>query len=246
MPTINKKILKFLARRIVKKYRPKIIAVAGSGENTEVISRVLASKFSTRESKSLFDSEANMLLAIIGAGSVKTANVFMKALKLILTKQKYPEFLILETETGRAGEVKSLFKIARPEVGIITETEKLSNSKRSVREKNLLIKCLRRNELAVLNRDDKAVKNIIEGTRAKITTFGFSEKADVRATEVISEGNNGEEITNFKINYQNSFIPIRLTRRQIYPALAAAAVGLNYGLNLVEIAEALSSKHTNI
>lgn len=288
MLSFNKKILRILARRIVKKYQPKIIVVAGGGEETEtrqaetrqylvsakkMISRILAAQFLTRESKNLFDGETDILLAIIGAETrhclVSAVNIFAKALKIILTKQKYPEFLILEIEIGQIEKVKSLFKIVRPEVVIISGAEKLSNSKQSVKEKNSLIKRLRKNELAILNCDDKAAKNIIEGARAKIITFGFSEKADIRATEVISENSEKEirnwkleikednyleggshygppgekeELVNFKINYQNAFVPVRLTRRQIYPALAAAAVGLNYDLNLVEIAEALGNQ----
>ena len=281
MSIINKKILKFLTRRIIKKYRPKIIGVAGGKETAEakkMISRVLASKFSTRSSGNFFDGEANILSAIIGVEAkqadvrqrvISTIDVFASALRLILTRQSYPKFLILEIETDQAGEVKSLLKIARPETGIIVWTEKLSggehdskNFKQSIREKNLLIKFLRKNELAVLNYDDKATRNIIDGTRAKIITFGFGEKAEIRAMEVNKKeiressyfGGNSrheqlkkeKEVVSFKINYQNSFVPIHLTRQQIYPALAAAAVGLNYGLNLVEIAEALSFKHSNI
>jgi len=276
MSTVNKKILRFLARKIVKKYHPRVIGVVG--ETEEIISRVLSSKFSTRNSGNFFDNETNVLLAVIGidcqmganlpdGGIVSTVKIFMEALKLILTKQEYPEFLVLEIKSDQTGGVKSLFKIARPEIGIIIGAEKLSNSKQSIKEKNLLVKHLRKNELAILNRDDKLVGNVIWGTRAKIITFGFSEKAMVRATEVINEKEIGNwkletkksdyldgnlyyerlkekkgEVVSFKINYQNTFIPIRLTRRQIYPALAAAAVGLNYGLNLVEIVEMLGGQ----
>ena len=277
MSTLNRKILKFFARKIVKKYQPKIISIVsgeGTMETKKMISSVLASKFSTRSNENFFDNETNILLTVIGAEKVETSlsigelvstvNIFAKALKLILTKQDYPKFLILEVKSDQAGGVKSLFGIARPEVGIIIEMEKLSNSKQSIKEKNLLVKCLRKNELAILNCDDKIIRDFIEGTRAKIITFGFSEKANIRATEVINEkeignwkleiGKNNhpdnilrrgqlkkkkEEIINFKINYQNSFVPIRLTRRQIYPALATAAIGLNYDLNLVEISSAL-------
>jgi len=258
MSTFTKEILKFLAHRIIKKYRPGIIGVAGGKEEIKetkkMISRVLASQFSVKESENLFNNETNFLLAIIGADSVKTMKVFIKALKIILTEQKYPEFLVLEMKASQAGEIKSLFRIARPEAGIIIGAEESSSSKQSIREKNLLIKHLRKNELAILNCDNKATKNFIEGVRAKVITFGFDEKADIRATEVISENDNilesangekrknGEKKINFKINYQNTFIPIRLTRRQIYPALAAAVIGLNYGLNLVEISEALSNQ----
>ncbi len=270
MSTVNKKILKILARRIIKKYRPKIIGIAGGeaevgtrqclASTKEMIGRVLASQFSARANKNLFNDETDILLAIIGVDFVETrqrpvstAKILMKAIKTILIKQDYPEFLILETKTDQAGKIKSLFKVARPEVGIIIGTGRSANGKddsfkQSVRERNLMVKCLRKNELAVLNCDDEATKNIIEGTRAKVITLGFNEKADVKATEVSfeksdsAEDKNKEEIVSFKINYQNSFVPIHLTRRQIYPALAAAAVGLNYGLNLVEIASVLSDQ----
>ena len=47
----------------------------------------------------------------------------------------------------------------------------------------------------------------------------------------------------FKIEYQGSIVPVRMTRvlgkQQTYAAAAAAVVGVSFGLNLVEISEAL-------
>jgi len=48
----------------------------------------------------------------------------------------------------------------------------------------------------------------------------------------------------FKLEYEGASVPARLLgvvgRHQLYPALAAAAVGLKFGVNLVQVSEALS------
>jgi UDP-N-acetylmuramyl pentapeptide synthase len=48
---------------------------------------------------------------------------------------------------------------------------------------------------------------------------------------------------NFKLNYKGSIVPVSLpnvmSETSLYAALAAAAVALHFGFNLVEIARAL-------
>jgi len=69
-----------------------------------------------------------------------------------------------------------------------------------------------------------------------IVTFGFQEKADFQATDVIFNGR-----TNFKINYRGNTVPIWLDKicdeKEIKIALAAACVGAIFNLNLVEVSQ---------
>jgi UDP-N-acetylmuramoyl-tripeptide--D-alanyl-D-alanine ligase len=92
----------------------------------------------------------------------------------------------------------------------------------------------------ILNFDDETVREIIDETNLKELTFGFGEGADLRASDV-----NLNSGTNFKINERGNVVPIWLEglfgKEQIYSALAAAAAGTIFGLNLVEISQALKN-----
>jgi UDP-N-acetylmuramoyl-tripeptide--D-alanyl-D-alanine ligase len=88
----------------------------------------------------------------------------------------------------------------------------------------------------VLNYDDETVREIDEITNLKTLKFGFSEKADIFASNI-----NFNHGINFKVNYRGSTVPFWLERtfgkEQIYSVLAATAVGLIFDKNLVEISQ---------
>lgn len=95
----------------------------------------------------------------------------------------------------------------------------------------------------ILNFDDETVREIKDETNLKETTFGFGDRADFRASDIML--NSG---INFKINYRGNVVPFWLEftfgKEQIYAALSAAAAGVALGLNLVEISQALKKYHS--
>lgn len=92
----------------------------------------------------------------------------------------------------------------------------------------------------VLNFDDKTVRELGNKSSAESLTFGFQEKADLRATDIKINGG-----TNFKINYKMNIVPIWLEKlfgkEQIYSALAVAGVSEILKLNLVKVSESLKN-----
>ena len=112
----------------------------------------------------------------------------------------------------------------------------------------LLIDSLKSKGVAVLNYDDEMVRQMGQTVAAEVLTYGFEEGADIQATnyevgtaDLKQEGIFG--FVNFKLTYTGSTVPVKLInvlgKHQIYPALAAAAVGIIFNLNLVEISEGL-------
>jgi len=94
----------------------------------------------------------------------------------------------------------------------------------------------------VLNSDEKeGLEEIKNESTAHCLTFGFQEKAHFQASDIIKE--NGR--VNFKISYDGKVVPVWLEKSTdkegISAALAAATVGTIFGLNLVEISQALKS-----
>ena len=166
----------------------------------------------------------------------------------------------------------------------ISHLEFFKDKKQIAQEKSTLIRYLRKEGLAVLNYDDEGVRAMGEdlkvhphtnssvkknqkneniyhteksgiGVGAGKISYGFSEEADVRASDIFfgyekATDYYGRDIDkirglSFKLSYEGSTIPVRLVqsvgRPQIYSALAAAAVGIHFEMNLLEIADALKN-----
>jgi UDP-N-acetylmuramoyl-tripeptide--D-alanyl-D-alanine ligase len=104
------------------------------------------------------------------------------------------------------------------------------------------------NGLAVLNYDDLSVRMIGDELPQgiKIINYGFGEGADLKISNfqlVMTDLKKKDFGVCFKLEYQGNVVPVKLNRalgkQQVYAAAAAAAVGLYFGLNLVEVSAAL-------
>jgi len=254
--------LKILAKLILKKYKPEIIGITGSVGKTsakEAIYTVLSSKFKVRRNIKNYNNEIGLPLTIIGEESpgkflLGWLYVFWKAFLLIIFKNKnYPKILILEMGIDRPGDMKYFNSFLKCYIGVITligpvHLEYFGAIENIQKEKGGLIKNLKESGWAILNFDDERIKEISDMTKAKIMTYGFKEKADLRAQELFFSFEKEKDISslrgiNFKLNFKGSFVPVLLPNiigySAIYAALAGAAVGIIYEMNLVEISEAL-------
>ncbi|HPN96572.1 MAG TPA: UDP-N-acetylmuramoyl-tripeptide--D-alanyl-D-alanine ligase [Candidatus Moranbacteria bacterium] len=259
------RILKLMAILVLKKYGPKIIGITGSvgkSSTKEAVFTVLATHYRTRKNEKNYNNEIGLPLTVIGSESGGKSfwgwtKVSLKWLGTILFPLEYPEVLVLEMAADRPGDMKYLVDFIKPQMGILTDIsgshmEFFKNLEGITREKGELVKNLGEKGTAILNIDNPQIKKIKNQTKAKNITFGFSEEADVRATDVhynyLDTANpNDAEIRgiSFKLNYKGTTIPMRLNNilaeHNIYAALAGVAVGLEMGLNLVEIGAALES-----
>ncbi len=265
--------LKFLAKLILKKYQPEVIGVTGSVGKTsakEAIYTVLAAKFDhVRRSIKNYNNEIGVPLTIIGVDSPGNSffgwlKVCLKAWRLILVQdKKYPQILVLEMAVDRPGDMKYLLSIVKCRIGVVTmigpvHLEFFGSIDKIKNEKGYLIKSLNKNGWAILNYDNEKIRQIKETSRARVLTYGFSQRANIRAQEIKTHFTARQEINqnlipnkgannllgiNFKLSYNGSVVPVFLPRvlgqAAVYAALAAAGVGIVYDLNLVEIAEAL-------
>ncbi len=255
--------LKILAKLILKKYKPKVIGVTGSIGKTstkEAVYAVLSFKFNARRNIKNYNNELGLPLTIIGTESggrnlFKWFWIFCKAGKLILLRDKnYPQILVLEMAADRPKDLKYLLKIAKPYIGIVTSVgpvhlEYFGELKNIAKEKSRLVSAVNKDGWAILNADDAEVLKMKRNAAAKIITFGFSKKADICADHLrFSYKGDTESIGNlqgisFKVTYKGATVPVLLPRilgaGQVYASLAAIAAGALYGMNLVEISNAL-------
>ena len=269
-----KKILKNLiaviitleAKLILKRYKPKIVAITGSVGKTsakDAIATVLGQKFFARKSTKSYNSELGVPLVVLGAETgwlnpfLWLSNI-LKGAKLLAAPKKiqYPNWLVLEMGVKRPGDMQRLASWIKPDVVVFTafaeippHVEFFAGPEALVQEKMKLIQGFNQNHFVVLNGDDKTLCEAKSQIQAKIISFGFNEENDLRASNYHitfrkeGERNIPEGIT-FKVDYKGSSIPIRIFgafgKHLAYSALAALGVGLSQDFNLIDISESLS------
>ena len=255
--------LRFLAKAVLARYHPEVIAITGSvGKTTtkEAIYSVLSVSYKVRRNLKNYNNEIGIPLSIIGVESggssiFRWLLVFFKAIFLLIKKNKnYPEILILEMAADHPGDIRYLVDFVPVKVGVVTNVaevhlEFFKTLDEIAREKWILIETLSKDGYAVLNFDDQRVWAMAGKTKAKVLTYGFQPKADVSASEIkINQPTGGQGMAainglDFKLNYQGSshlvFLPQILGKHLVYSALAAMAVGIIYKIDLSKIIDSL-------
>jgi len=250
------------AKGVLKKYNPKIVGVTGSVGKTstkEAIYSVLAATHSLRKSEKSFNSELGVPLTILGRESgwndpFKWLATLVHGFVLTIQKTNYPEMLVLEVGADRPGDIKSLTKWLKPHIAVITgvpdipvHVEYFESAEAVAAEKKELAKALRSEGSLILNGDDDRVWEMRSEFRSVAHTYGFDKRNDVIASHmetIYDPQEGGAPIgTRFRVNYSGGSVPVVINggvgKTHVYPVLAACAVGLQAGMNMVSIGEAL-------
>lgn len=143
------------------------------------------------------------------------------------------------------GEIDLLCRIARPQIGVVTNVgpvhlERLGSVDAIAAAKAELVSALPADGVAVLNGDDPNVAAMASGTKTRVLLYGQSQGCHVRGDDLVSRGLEG---ISFRLAYDEASAEVEAPlpgRHHLYPALAAAAVGLSEGMTLAEVAAALS------
>ncbi len=256
--------LKMLAKLILKKYQPQVIGITGSVGKTsakDAIYSLLSQKFSARKNINNYNNEIGVPLTIIGFTSPGKSifgwmSLFVRAGKLLVTQdENYPKILVLELAVDHPGDMDYLLDIIKPWIGVLTfigpvHLENFNSLEDILEEKAKLIADLSSDECAILNFDNELVKQAAKKTKSEIISYGFNSDCQLRAKEVnfiFGDRIEGDKLTgiSYKLSYKNTTIPIYLPgvlgSPAVYASLAAAAIGLKYGMNLVEISQALKN-----
>ena len=265
-------ILKILAKMILWRYRPVVVAVTGSVGKTctkEAIYYVLKKRFKVRRNIRNYNNEIGVPLTILGSdvspettlkGLFGWLKIFIKSFFVIIYQKNYPEILVLEMGIRKPGDMKYLMSFIPVNVGIFTSIgefpvhlEFFPEKDSLIEEKSVLVNSLSKDGLAILNYDDLSVRMVGDkiSEQTKVIYYGFGEGADLKIRNyelVIRDLNKKDFGINFKLEQEGSIVPVRLIRvlgeQQTYIAAAAAAVGLYFDLNLVQISNALRRYRT--
>src|SRR2546426_1057325 len=109
-------LLTWEARLVLRKYRPRIVAVTGSVGRTstkDAVYALLAGSARVRRSEKSFNSEIGLPLTVLGVPNawhnpLRWLQNFFDGLFLILFTAPYPEWLVLEVGADRPGDIRSL------------------------------------------------------------------------------------------------------------------------------------------
>jgi UDP-N-acetylmuramoyl-tripeptide--D-alanyl-D-alanine ligase len=143
-------------------------------------------------------------------------------------------------------EIKRLCEITPPDVAVVlnvlpVHVEHLGTIENVANAKAELIQGMKPGGVAVLNADDRRVAAMADISRGSVVTFGIESTASLMATNIVfDELGTGT----FELLWEGARVPIAFPLNglhNIYNALAAAAVGLVFGIGLKEIARSLES-----
>jgi UDP-N-acetylmuramoyl-tripeptide--D-alanyl-D-alanine ligase len=207
-----------------RQFAGRVIAVTGSvGKTTTrlMIDAVLRSKFSGVTCPHNYNNEIGVPMSL-------------------LRLEREHRYAALELGASAAGEIGKLATLCRPEIGVITRIGEahlggFGSQREIAHAKAELLAALPDDGVAVLNGDDPWLRQMAARTVARIVWIGRGTDCQVGAVDV--HFSNG--CLRFRVDRQRYHVRV-WGRHHLTSALAAIAVGVEFGMKPSEIAAALA------
>ncbi len=258
-------VLEWEAKMVLRKYKPKIVAVTGNVGKTsvkEAIYTVLKSKYKVRRSEKSYNSEFGVPLTIINRASAWDSpwgwllNLW-EGLALIIFPNNYPDWLVLEVGADRPGDISKTANWLSPDIAIITRLpdvpvhiEFFLTVEDVWKEKMSLAKSVRDTGLVIINGDDERIAGLKNEVKAPIVTYGLEAETEIRASavEILYDDKETLAGVGYTITYESKTYEAKikgaLGRHHVYTTLAAFAVGVKEGIKPEQAIEALAGYTT--
>ena len=213
-----------------RKYRTPLVALTGSNGKTttkEMIAACLETTFPILKTKGNLNNLIGLPLTL-----------------LTLTEKE--RVVVLEMGMNVPGEIRRLTEIAEPDVGLITNIQKvhlegMESLERLKEEKGELFRKMRRDGTILVNQDDPRVVDLARDYPGQKITFGIEHPAEVMAKEIRLGGAEGTFFT-LILEGEAMEIHLRLLGRHFIPnALSAIAVACLFGVEVKQVKEALEN-----
>ena len=245
-----------------------ITGSVGKTSTKEAVYTVLSRNFFVGRNSANTNNEIGIPCAVMGiepSGTRDRPATFRSRLRFLsgiakgvwlaygLRRKSFPRILVLELGADRPGDMAYLTEIVRPRVAVLTaigsvpvHVEFYENPEAVAREKAEILRYVDAKGIAILNGEDPVVLAMKSKIRSPVLTFGFRDAFDLWASDLAYYMNDDQahiEGLSFKIHKGTSFVPIRVpglvAPHQLSSIMAAAAVGMYFGMNLVEVGSAL-------
>jgi UDP-N-acetylmuramyl pentapeptide synthase len=204
-------ILAWFTRKILAKYKPKVIGITGSVGKTSArnaIYTIVSQTLRARQPIENYNNEFGLPFTIIGVKSPgrsigKWISLFLKALSLVFFKQRYPQVLILEMGVDHPGDMDYLLSLVQPDIALITGVgmshyEFFANLETIEKEKGKLAQGVNLGGTVIANADNQAAMRIKSAVKTSSLSYAVNNQADVMIKN-IEESLQGKYFTNFKV-----------------------------------------------
>ncbi len=254
--------LTLLAKRVLHRYHPVIVGVAGSvGKSSAVQAIALALGRDYRVGKTLrsYNQELGVPLSILreetGYRSLwKWIAILWRGMRLGFcpADTTYPNLLVLELGADKPGDLDRHMAWVKPHIGVLTaatieHVEFFGSTQAAVDEERKIIEKLPKTAFAVVNGDDPEIFSALNRVRAKLIRYGMSEGSDVLLSNAGILGDDARTVqgVSAKVSVGGSSMPMviknTLGRHSLYAIGAAFGVAKALGIVLTTVSEQVRS-----
>ncbi len=173
-----------------------------------------------------------------------SANIRHRVADTILKTLPRHRFCVQELGVFQPNDLGKMVAMFRPHIGVVTNVGHDHHSsfrtlEATAKEKGVLVEALPANGTAVLNADDPWVLAMRERTKAQVITYGLSEEAMVRGTDLVSAWPDPLSLSVVYKGERRRVETQLLGELWASAVLAALATGIAMGVPLAEAAAAL-------
>ena len=221
-----------IARDRRRKYGTPVVALTGSNGKTttkEMISACLETTFPILKTKGNWNNLIGLPLTLLN-----------------LTEKE--RVVVLEMGMNVPGEIRRLTEIAEPDIGLITNIQKvhlegLGSLERLKEEKGELFRRMKQDGAILVNQDDPSVIELASNFSGQRITFGIEKPSDIMAKEIRLRGIEGTSF-NLIIGGEEIEVTLPALGRHFVPnALAAIGVATLFGIEAKKAKETLEHYH---
>lgn len=227
-----------LAHSVYRDWGKKVVAITGSVGKTTT--RELTASVLSAAGNRVLKSEKNYNTGL---------GLPLTVLRMVSANDSPDNYDLAVLEMGMSTpthEIARLCAITPPDVSVVTlvttvHIEHLETIENIAAAKAEIVEGMKPNGTAILNADDFRVAAMSEKHNGNVLTFGIENKADVMAKEI--DANQFGRVS-FILVTPNGEAKVELNlpgRHNVMNALAAATVGISFGMNAETIAEGLNS-----
>lgn len=217
--------LQRLATEVRRSLTLPVVAISGSNGKTttkDMLAMLLETRMRVHKSPGNFNNHIGVPLSVLGLDETS-------------------EVLVVELGSNHRGEIRRLCEIAKPTVGLITNVGRahigLFGSLREIAlEKTDIVRCLDGEGKGVVNADDAAIREALEGLERELLRFGIREQAEFRATDIELR-----DISGVRFRIAGTVFALKTPGiHSVYNALAAVATASLFGILRDEAARVLA------